>query len=119
MEIIDLATDRTCPKPADHPREIRFTLGQGTFYNGRPLVCGGDIMSGTTFEKECRSYDFGTDSWVLEPFELVQGTVMASTALLANGTWMILGGLHSERAVSLLSGTTVTSGPTPPEARKT
>lgn len=86
--------------------------GTGTYYNGKPTVCGG--WAEGRYSKQCHTYDFTTHDWNLEAYELAHGASSSSTLMLPNNTWMVMGGFGGGNAVNLLHNGTIVRGPNLP-----
>ena len=117
VEIISLQSPHLCRKPKDFPLEIHSTVG--AFIGGQALVCGGRKRESTGHQdyvstSSCYAYSFATDEWIKANFSLTEERGYATSALLPDGTFMVLGGWPVAKTSEILVNGEFVPGPSIP-----
>ena len=87
IEILDISKEESvCAKPIDFPQEhSRGAIG--AFFRGNNILCGGEQAG-----KICHQYNFLDHEWIKSPFTLMTERSTAAGIMLANESWIVLGG---------------------------
>ena len=92
VELVDLSGRlRQCSKPVNYPYDVDDG-SIGTFFDGRPLVCGGFDRDTQVYSDSCHRYDFQSNNWLSGPPDLNVVRWEAAGSFLTWDQWWVSGG---------------------------